>query len=250
MKVNGSATLHGPVDRVWETLRDPRVLVRTIPGCERLETVGEDEYTMTVTAGVASIKGTYQGTVRLTDPEPPNSFVLRASGSGNPGTVDTSVTVTLAGADGDTTTLDYAADAVVGGTIAGVGQRVLSGAAKRTAGEFFTNVDTVLTEGLAQVAAEQPASAAPARPGAAETRSEEAPEGQAATSPGGVYEAPGREAAPARSGVDFAKGVLAGAAVALAGVALGGYLGVRQDRTSARVRVFSPDVRVTPKGRR
>lgn len=79
MKVNGTATLHGPLDEVWTTLRDPRVLVRTIPGCQRLETIGEDEYKMTVTAGVASIRGTYAGTVRLTDPRPPHSFVLRAS---------------------------------------------------------------------------------------------------------------------------------------------------------------------------
>jgi carbon monoxide dehydrogenase subunit G len=62
MKVAGSAVLHAPVETVWDALLDPAVLVATIPGCERLETTGEHSYAMTVTAGVASIKGTYAGT--------------------------------------------------------------------------------------------------------------------------------------------------------------------------------------------
>ena len=67
MKVAGQAVLHAPVERVWAALNDPAVLVRTIPGCQRLEATGPDAYAMTVTAGVASIKGTYAGTVALAD---------------------------------------------------------------------------------------------------------------------------------------------------------------------------------------
>lgn len=238
MKVSGSATVRGHIDEVWARLRDPQVLVRTIPGCQRLETTGEDEYRMTVTAGVASIKGTYLGTVRLTDPEPPHSFVLRASGAGNPGTVDTTVTVSLASEDGGSTRLEYDADAVVGGTIAGVGQRMLSSAAKRTAGEFFSNVDAVLTEELAAAVPEQVT--APA-----------APTGDTAA-PAGVYEAP----APARSAgaaafanAGFVDGALAGAAIAIVGVAVGGYVGQRLARTPTTTRVLSPDVRVSARRR-
>src|SRR4030095_9115526 len=84
MRIAGNATLHAPVEAVYAALRDPQVLVRTIPGCERLEQVGEDAYAMTVTAGVASVRGTYAGDVRLTDQRAPHGFVLRASGSGGP----------------------------------------------------------------------------------------------------------------------------------------------------------------------
>jgi uncharacterized protein len=65
MNVSGSAVLSAPRERVWEALNDPAILVRTIPGCSRLEEVDQDAYRMTVSAGVASIKGTYQGEVRL-----------------------------------------------------------------------------------------------------------------------------------------------------------------------------------------
>ena len=77
MNVSGSAVLHAPRERVWAALQDPAVLVRTIPGCQQLEQVGPDTYRATVMAGVASIKGTYSGDVRLTDQAEPDSFVLR-----------------------------------------------------------------------------------------------------------------------------------------------------------------------------
>ena len=91
MKVAGSAVLHAPREKVWSALNDPSVLVRTIPGCQQLEEVGPDAYRMTITAGVASIKGTYQGEVALTEQEQPGAFTLRASGAGAPGTVGAAI---------------------------------------------------------------------------------------------------------------------------------------------------------------
>jgi carbon monoxide dehydrogenase subunit G len=126
--------------RVWDALQDPAVLVRTIPGCERLEETGPDTYRMTVTAGVASIKGVYQGEVSLAEPSEPESFVLRARGQGAPGTVEATVLVRLSEVD-EGTRVDYDADAVIGGMIGGVGQRMLGSVAKRTAGEFFAAVE-------------------------------------------------------------------------------------------------------------
>ncbi|MBB5964393.1 SRPBCC domain-containing protein [Planomonospora venezuelensis] len=146
MKVVGSAVLGADRDRVWSALQDPAVLVRTIPGCERLEETGPDTYRMTVTAGVASIKGLYQGEVALSEPEAPHRFVLRARGQGAPGTVDATVEVRLSEVDGGTR-VDYDAEAVVGGMIGGVGQRMLGTVAKRTAGEFFSAVESHLVSG-------------------------------------------------------------------------------------------------------
>ncbi|MDQ1669673.1 MAG: uncharacterized protein QOE40_1734, partial [Actinomycetota bacterium] len=121
MKIAGSATLNAPRDQVWAALNDPAVLVRTIPGCQQLEEVAKDAYRMTLVAGVASITGTYQGDVALTDQDQPGAFTLRASGAGAPGTVQADVRVTLADEGGSTTRLEYDADAIVGGMIGGVG---------------------------------------------------------------------------------------------------------------------------------
>nr|WP_225311190.1 carbon monoxide dehydrogenase subunit G [Microbispora cellulosiformans] len=140
MKVSGSALVAAERKRVWDALQDPGVLVRTIPGCERLETVGENVYAMTVTAGVASVRGVYQGEVALRDQEEPDRFTLGARGQGAPGTVEATVAVRLSDAEGGTR-VDFDAEAVVGGMIGGVGQRMLASVAKKTAGEFFSAVE-------------------------------------------------------------------------------------------------------------
>ncbi len=142
MKVNGSATIAHPVVDVYNALTDPAVLVRTLPGCQRLEQTGPDRYQATLEAGVGSIKGLFDGDVRLADMSAPDSFTLHASGAGTPGTVDAVAHVRLvADPVSGGTLVHYAADATVGGVIGGVGQRMLSGVARRTAGEFFAAVD-------------------------------------------------------------------------------------------------------------
>ena len=151
MKIPGEATLQAPVSAVWDALLDPAVLVRSIPGCERLETTGENSYAMTVTVGVAAIKGTYSGTCSLSDLEEHRSLRLTGQGSGAPGTIAADVAVRFADNGDGTTTLTYEADTVVGGMIGGVGQRMLTSVSRRMAGEFFGALEQVIT-GVAPVA--------------------------------------------------------------------------------------------------
>jgi len=229
MRIAGNATLHAPVETVYAALQDPSVLVRTIPGCERLEQVGEDAYQMTVTAGVASVRGTYAGDVRLTDHHAPHSFILRANGSGTPGTVSANVTVDLTPGDNGTTVLTYDADTTIGGMIGGVGQRLLTTVAKRTAGEFFTAINQTLTGEEAEVEVGAP----PRRFGEAGAPLTRTGDAGAAAGPatGGagprVYTAPAQRRAP---GGEFAAGVALGAAAALLGALVGGYLARRAQR--------------------
>jgi carbon monoxide dehydrogenase subunit G len=205
MKVAGEAVLHAPVENVWNALLDPNVLVRTIPGCERLEATGENAYAMTVTAGVAAVRGTYSGSCELRDLQPHDSLVLKASGAGSPGTIAADVKVAFEGNGDGTTLLRYDADAVVGGMIGGVGQRMLTSVSKRMAGDFFSEVDKVLTGvAPAEVPAEAAAPGAPAVPAKA----------------GEAFVAPARPAAAAAPG-DFLKGTLVGGGLVLLGVIAG-----------------------------
>ena len=95
---------------------------------------------MTVTAGVAAIKGTYSGACTLTDLTPHESLVMSLSGAGAPGTIDATVQVGFSDADEGGTRISYDADAVVGGMVGGVGQRMLTSVSRRMANEFFDNV--------------------------------------------------------------------------------------------------------------
>jgi carbon monoxide dehydrogenase subunit G len=216
MKFTGDATLNAPVDKVWDALLDPSVLVRTIPGCERLEATGENAYAMTVTAGVAAIKGTYSGSCKLSDLQPHQSLVMKLQGAGAPGTIGADVSVGFADTGDGRTTITYDADAVVGGMVGGVGQRMLTSVSRRMAGEFFGNVDSAIAGELVGAAAGPVGAAAPAGAG---------PAGSAAAQPG-VFVAP-----PKPSGIgsqdDFVKGIAVGAGLVLLGVVVGSVFGRR-----------------------
>jgi carbon monoxide dehydrogenase subunit G len=166
VNLDGSAVLHAEPEKVWSVITDPAVLARTIPGCETLEQVGDDEYKMNVTVGVGAIRGTYAGDVRLSDQQRPSSYVMHASGAGGPGNVRATVTINLE-PHADGTALTYSADAVVGGPVAGVGQRMISGVAKRMAGQFFKAIDDELTGKAVPVAAAAAPAAGVAAPVAA-----------------------------------------------------------------------------------
>ena len=214
MKLSGSTHLAAPPEDVWDALLNPDVLTRTIPGCERLEPTGENTYDLTVTAGVASIKGTYKGTVELEDLMPHSSLTMRVDGAGSAGTIGVTVRVRFEPGEGGTTDLSYDADAVVGGMIGGVGQRMLTSVSKRMAGQFFGAVNDVLT-GVAVPAATP---VAPAEAAAA---------GAGVPAPvAGVGVAGGAQAGS--SVQDLVKGALVGGALVLAGVLAGALAGRRR----------------------
>ncbi|MBY5163020.1 SRPBCC family protein [Salsipaludibacter albus] len=172
MNISGTNHIDAPRDDVWAALTDPAVLARTLPGCEQLEVVDDDTYRARVTAGVASIRGTYDGTVRLSDRDRPSSLHLHVQGAGAPGTIGADVEVRLEATDVGTE-VDWDAEAVVGGMIGGVGQRMLAGVSSRMAGEFFAALERDLVEGPAVPAAASdagttegvPSEAAPATTG-------------------------------------------------------------------------------------
>lgn len=216
MKFTGENVLHADLAQAWTALLDPAVLVRTIPGCEKLEATGENAYNMTVTAGVASIKGTYVGTCVMSDLVERESLKMKLDGAGAPGTIGAVVDVRFADNGDGTTTISYEADAVVGGMIGGVGQRMLTSVSRRMAGEFFGNVDKVLS-GAAPAAAAAPGASA-ATPAA---------EPGAAPATGAVFTAPAASGA-AGSTDDFVKGVAVGAGLVVLGVVVGGLFGRRR----------------------
>ena len=139
MKIEGAHEISAPRQRVWDAFLDPELLRQAIPGCERLEAVGPDEYKATMKVGVAAVKGTFEGKVRLTDKQEPNSYKMGVEGSGGPGFVRGEAAITLTDSSGGTR-VAYNADVQVGGLIAGVGQRMLGGVSKMMADQFFNRL--------------------------------------------------------------------------------------------------------------
>jgi carbon monoxide dehydrogenase subunit G len=143
MKLEGAHQIPAPRQKVWDAFLNPEVLRQAIPGCEKLEPLGNDEFKATMKIGVAAVKGTFEGKVRIADQKPPESYKLAMEGSGGPGFVRGETVITLTEAEGGTR-VSYTADVQVGGLIAGVGQRMIGGVSKMMAEQFFNRMSELL----------------------------------------------------------------------------------------------------------
>ncbi len=145
MDMTNSITIAAPRARVWDALNDPATLKRCIAGCESIEATGDNAYKVAMTVAIGPVKAKFKGDLMLEDIDPPNAYTIRFSGQGGvagfgKGSARVSLSESSAAdvspADG-CTRLDYTVDAQVGGKIAQVGSRLIEGASKKMADDFF-----------------------------------------------------------------------------------------------------------------
>jgi carbon monoxide dehydrogenase subunit G len=149
MKLEGTHYLNAPRDRVYKALIDPEVLQRCIPGCERLEKTAENSYSATIRTGIGAIKGVFTGRVRLEDMRPPEHYRIVVEGKGAPGFLKGSGNLDLE-EQGEGTLIRYTGDLQLGGTLAGVGQRMIQASAKMMASQFFTALEVEAKTGAGE----------------------------------------------------------------------------------------------------
>ncbi len=171
--MTGERRIPAPREKVWDALNDPAVLKASIPGCEKLEKLSDDDMTGTVAMKIGPISARFSGRVQLLDREPPTSYRIVGEGQGGAaGFAKGGANVRLAD-DGTFTVLTYAVQAQVGGKIAQLGARLVDATAKSMADAFFdrfvaevaaTPAQPVAAEGLAGAiaSATQPSTTGPA----------------------------------------------------------------------------------------
>ncbi len=144
MTMTGEQHLPAPRETVWAKLNDPAVLKACIPGCESLDVVGESEFIAVATNKLGPVKARFKGRVRLTDLDPPNGYKISGEGEGGiAGFAKGGASVALVEKDGGTL-LSYDVEAQIGGKLAQLGQRLVAGAAKKLADEFFARFATAV----------------------------------------------------------------------------------------------------------
>ena len=179
MKISGSYTLPIAPERAYQLLQDPAILAQAMPGCESLEKIGPDEYSMKMKVLLAALSGQFEGKVRIADQSPPSSFRLIVEGSGRIGflrgdgllKLSSSSPTTVISSEARTsplganlaprnpssasassssppvasTLVSYEGDAQVGGTMAAIGQRLIDGTAKMMIKKFFDKLASLAT---------------------------------------------------------------------------------------------------------
>jgi carbon monoxide dehydrogenase subunit G len=144
MDMQGSRTLAVTQQQAWDALNDPEVLKVCIPGCEKIESTGENQYAVTNAIKVGPVAARFNGKIALADMNPPSSYTLSFDGQGGAagfgkGTAKVTLAPLAAGCE-----LGYTVNAQVGGKIAQVGQRLIDGVARSMAEDFFKRFDDEL----------------------------------------------------------------------------------------------------------
>ena len=136
MEISGEHRFAAPRQAVYQALLDPKALQASMPGCERFEEVGPQSYDLTIRVGIAAIKGTSSGNVKVADPVENEGYRLVVAGSGKPGQVQGDAKLVLTD-DGAGTLVTYSGEVKAQGAIARLGSRLLAGAAKLMIGQFM-----------------------------------------------------------------------------------------------------------------
>ena len=129
----------------WDALNDTSLLQQSIPGCEAINPIGDNEYEVLMTAAIGPVKAKFKGKLKLSDINPPQSYTMAFEGQGGAaGHGKGTASVRLEPTGPDDTLLHYAVTASVGGKIAQVGSRLVDMAAQKIANDFFGNFTAVL----------------------------------------------------------------------------------------------------------
>ena len=141
MDMQGSRQLAITQQQAWDALNDPAVLKTCIPGCDKVEPSGENQYAIGMAIKIGPVSAKFSGKITLSEINPPASYKLNFEGQGGPagfGKGDSAVTLTPNSGGCE---LAYTVHASVGGKIAQLGQRLIDGAAKVMAEDFFKRFD-------------------------------------------------------------------------------------------------------------
>lgn len=166
MEMQGSRHLAVTQQQAWDALNDPEVLKTCIPGCDKVEATGENQYAIGMAVKIGPVAARFTGKILLMDVQPPNSYTLHFEGQGGAaGFGKGSAKVNLAPPiEGGGCELDYTAQAQVGGKIAQVGQRLVDGVAKSMAEDFFRRFDQEMQRRHPHAYAAEAALPTPANP--------------------------------------------------------------------------------------
>lgn len=151
MDIKGEYRIGASRDRVWSALNDPEVLKSCIPGCERLEQISPTELGARVVAKIGPVQAAFDTKLQLTNLNPPASYTLVGETKGGAAGFGRGSADVVLEPDGDATVLRYTADFQVGGKLAQVGARLVSGVTRKTADDFFSAFSTRLDSGAQKI---------------------------------------------------------------------------------------------------
>jgi carbon monoxide dehydrogenase subunit G len=139
MEMSATRSVPASVEATWRALNDPQFLKECVPGCEQIEATAENEYKVVMAAKVGPVSARFTGRMVLSNLQPPTAYDITFEGQGGAaGFAKGQAHVALVPEGTDATAMSYTVTAQVGGKLAQIGSRLIDGAARKVADDFFS----------------------------------------------------------------------------------------------------------------
>lgn len=127
---------------LWETISDPEVLTRCVPGAEEIERHSKTEYSVSISIGVSHLTISMSGDIEFVEMNEPDWIVTKgeAHDTKTGSDFDVLAAMEMNEVDDETTDLTYTAEVNYTGGVASLSQRLLRPIVNRKIDTYFANV--------------------------------------------------------------------------------------------------------------
>ena len=146
MQMQGSRQLSATAQQAWAALNDPNILKQCIPGCQSFESESDNVYKVAAQIKSGPVSAKFTGKVTLSDIEPPKRYTLNFEAQGGVAGHGKGVSRVELTENDQGVELKYTVESQIGGKLAQLGQRLIDGAAKSMADDFFKRFEKALAQ--------------------------------------------------------------------------------------------------------
>lgn len=152
MQMQGSRQLSATAQQAWAALNDPEILKQCIPGCQSFELASDNTYKVAAQIKIGPVSAKFTGKVTLTDIEPPQRYTMNFEVQGGVAGHGKGVSQVELTENDQGVELKYTVESQIGGKLAQLGQRLIDGAAKSMADDFFKRFEKALEQQTVSIA--------------------------------------------------------------------------------------------------
>ena len=146
MLLEGQFQIQAPIEKVWESVLDPKTLGSCMPGTEKMEIIDDKTYETVIKQKVGPIKVKLKFKTELTEVRPPN--YIKAVGKGADvtklGNFSFDLEMNLKETKKNLIDVSYKSNVSLVGRLATFGERVMRAKSKSVSEEFTKNLQAKL----------------------------------------------------------------------------------------------------------
>lgn len=142
MKIEEKSIVKAPTQNIWDFLLDPHKLASCVPGCEKVEILGDNSYLVTEALKVGPISAKFNLKVGITEMTPPNhlSAIVEGPDSKTGSRLNAKIVINLEPISNGQTQVNYMLDVSLGGILGKLGMGVIKRKADSLAERFAQEI--------------------------------------------------------------------------------------------------------------